>query len=56
MNQCTTTGGALVMTDNSTNTGNSRNGTSSAHPACPGLIGDQGNPQPVKELLLIGCG
>jgi RHS repeat-associated protein len=56
MNQCTTTGGAPPMTDNNTNTGNSCGGTASGYPACPGLIGDQGNPELVKELLLIGCG
>jgi RHS repeat-associated protein len=58
MNQCTTTSGAPPMTDNSTNTGNSGCGTPSAsgYPACPGLIGEQGNPEIVKELLLIGCG
>ncbi|MFF3032268.1 RHS repeat-associated core domain-containing protein [Streptomyces rubiginosohelvolus] len=56
MNQCTTTGGAPPMTDSNTITGNSCNGTGSGYPACPGLIGDQGNPEMVKELLLIGCG
>ncbi|AJE44498.1 hypothetical protein [Streptomyces nodosus] len=55
MNQCTTTGPrAPAMTDNSANTGNSCTG--SGYPACPGLIGDQGNPEIIKELLLIGCG
>ncbi|MEU8484184.1 RHS repeat-associated core domain-containing protein [Streptomyces sp. NPDC048641] len=55
MNQCTTTG-APAMTDNSVNTGNSCNGTGSGYPACPGMMGEQGNPELVKELLLIGCG
>ncbi|MGW0538255.1 RHS repeat-associated core domain-containing protein [Streptomyces sp. NPDC003032] len=56
MNQCVTTGGAPPMTDSDTNTGNSCNGTGSGYPVCPGLIGEQGNPEMVKELLLIGCG
>ncbi|MFE0802204.1 RHS repeat-associated core domain-containing protein [Streptomyces sp. NPDC058812] len=55
MNQCTTTG-APAMTDNSVNTGNSCNGTGSGYPVCPGMMGEQGNPELVKELLLIGCG
>ncbi|MFF7732011.1 hypothetical protein [Streptomyces sp. NPDC007984] len=48
-NQCTTTGGAPPMTDNNTNTGNSCGGTSSGYPACPGLIGEQGNPEQAKD-------
>ncbi|MFJ8939789.1 RHS repeat-associated core domain-containing protein [Streptomyces sp. NPDC102365] len=56
MNQCTTSGGAPAMTDSSTNTGNSCNSTGSGYPACPGMMGEQGNPEMVKALLLIGCG
>ncbi|MGW2343333.1 RHS repeat-associated core domain-containing protein [Streptomyces sp. NPDC001661] len=57
MNHCTSSGGgAPAMTDSNTNTGNSCNGTGSGYPVCPGMMGEQGNPELVKELLLIGCG
>jgi hypothetical protein len=38
------------------NTGNACNGGGSGYPVCPALMGEQGNPEMVKELLLIGCG
>ncbi|MFF1353419.1 hypothetical protein [Streptomyces sp. NPDC058297] len=56
MNQCTTTGGAPAMTDNSTNTGNSCNGTGSGYLACPGMMGETGNPALIKEVTAAGNG